>query len=91
MHNELSKIEKELINFAKSHLQISALTRGNCPEEDHLAYYLIVEGGFDFNLADEMTELDLKLSKQTEKYFDILQFPKNQTGSFLGEKIYQRI
>ena len=90
----LSKIEEEIINFARKRNKILAVYHGHVPEEDTRCYYLITRGFSLDKLRYSISDLDIKLHKVSKEYFEILSWPlepKSKTvKEFHGNEIWRR-
>ena len=86
--------EEEVIEFAKQHDSILGISRGGDPEEGNGIYYFLIRGKHRFELDDPITELDLRLSRETGLNYTFFQWPASPDrigdNSFLGELIYSR-
>mgnify|MGYP001560459464 CR=1 FL=1 len=87
------KLNEKLINFAKKHDSIIAITRGCDPEEDFEVYYFIIRGRNNPELDDEITDLDLSLNNDYSYNCNLSQWPSCDLSAypFLGEFIYKVI
>ncbi|MBX4196908.1 hypothetical protein KW805_04950 [Candidatus Pacearchaeota archaeon] len=84
-------LEDRLRTFAEENPEIMRVYSGCCPEEGTPAFYIMVDGKFNHMLSKKITELDIRLARETHEYYDILQWPRDDhPESFLGDCIYDR-
>ncbi len=98
VQTQKSELEEILIEFAKEHPQIKALSLGNDPEAEIKTYWILTER-YDLSpkFNDEISMLDLKLTEKymgLEEYFQVMQYTlpedeENKDG-FLGHYIWKR-
>lgn len=80
-----------LRNFRDSHQDISAVFEGVDPEDGSLTYHLLCPQKYDGQLEDEITDLDLRIARETGHICGIFSWPipleRYSNYGFLGGRI----
>ena len=86
-------LRKRLIEFAEGQSSVIGVSEGNDPEESFPVHYFLVEGTYNGRLADDISDLDLKLSNEGYEC-NLAEFPVQVDGAsryeFLGEVFWKR-
>jgi len=88
MRQEYSGFEKKLLDFAQGVPSISAIARGNNPEDEGMiTYWMIVSAPYDRDRSDAITALEL-----AQGNFFLAEWPSADVKSypFLGKVIWRR-
>jgi len=94
-HKDYEKAKRLLENFAVKTKKVKAIYEGHCPEEpSSKAYYLIIDPPYDFEMDDSISDLDMKIFKETGHECTLLQWPSplEQVGNyeFIHKCIWRR-
>ena len=85
-------LEERLIAFARQHPEIVSLRKGCDPEEGHLTYYFMTSGGgYNSELEDALSALDIELAQKIHFYCDLAAWPAtSEEEGFLGNIVWRR-
>lgn len=67
------KVEQEIIKFAKKHPRVEAVCFGKLLELN--SYLIITEPPYNSKFEDEVTELDIRLTRTLDSKFNIFTLP----------------
>lgn len=86
---------QELKRFAQAEERVNALYNGFDPEEsNHTVFYFLIEGRFDEEFSDQLSDLDLRIANEIGYQCDLMEWPcptdKAHDYPFLGECIWKR-
>ncbi|MEK6859876.1 MAG: hypothetical protein AABX54_03605 [Nanoarchaeota archaeon] len=89
------KAIQEMIKLADSKNKVTALCRGNDPEEsNHIVFYFLIEDRFDEEFSDQLSDLDLRIANEIGYQCDLMEWPcsveKINEHPFLGKCIWKR-
>ncbi len=69
-------VDEFIIGFAKKHKQIYAVYQGNLPDRKSPVYFFLKqEKRYDQKLENELTKLDIKLARETDKNLSVIVWP----------------
>jgi hypothetical protein len=86
---------QELVKFANSQNKVTALYNGTDPEEiSHRVFYFLINGSFDSEFSDRLSDLDLRIANEIGYECDLMEWPcltgNASSYPFLGNCIWKR-
>lgn len=88
--NEKKALEL-ILEFAKAEPDVAAVHEGVDPEDGQKGYYFLVPSPWDPQFQDRMTELDLRIYRETGVDYFIMSWPvEGKEQGFVHKSIWKR-
>lgn len=79
--NSIDSLDFEVYSFAESNSsRINSVYRG-LENSIHAYYFVLNQDKFDFDFADELSQLDSRLNRLNPEYREVLQIPRELLAS----------